>query len=165
MNKIKTARSSSALPVNKLANKALKSGELSRENILKSFNQPIIDKAWESICLNIIQNYQSGRGTLIKGFGLFTYISPEFNLEGTTNQYSRDKKRIKPVFIVSKEFNEYLKPGQYNPNSGYLMYFTQKQNNSLNHVRLNYAEIAYSMGIKKEECTMIIQNIILYFLL
>ena len=162
MNKIKTARSSSALPVNKLANKALKSGELSRENILKSFNQPIIDKAWESICLNIIQNYQSGRGTLIKGFGLFTYISPEFNLEGTTNQYSRDKKRIKPVFIVSKEFNEYLKPGQYNPNSGYLMYFTQKQNNSLNHVRLNYAEIAYSMGIKKEECTMIIQNIILY---
>ena len=41
MNKIKTARSSSALPVNKLANKALKSGELSRENILKSFNQAV----------------------------------------------------------------------------------------------------------------------------
>ena len=161
-NKVKTARSNSSLPVNKVAQKAIISGEMSRENILKSFNQPIINKAWEALCINIAQNYQSGRGTTIKGFGVFTYVSPEVNLEGTTNQFSRDKKGIKPVFIVSKEFNEYLKPGQYNQNTGYLIYFTQKQNNSLSHVRLNYAEIAYSMGIKKEECTMIIQNIILY---
>ena len=161
-NKVKTARSNSSLPVNKVAHKAIISGEMSRENILKSFNQPIINKAWEALCINIAQNYQSGRGTTIKGFGVFTYVSPEVNLEGTTNQFSRDKKGIKPVFIVSKEFNEYLKPGQYNQNTGYLIYFTQKQNNSLSHVRLNYAEIAYSMGIKKEECTMIIQNIILY---
>ena len=161
-NKVKTARSSSSLPVNKVPRKALISGEMSRENILKSFNQPIIMKAWEALCVNIAQNYQSGRGTIIKGFGVFTYVSPEVDLEGTTNQFSRDKKGIKPVFIVSKEFNEYLKPGQYNYNTGYLIYFNQKQNNSLSHVRLNYAEIAYSMGIKKEECTMIIQNIILY---
>ena len=161
-NKVKTARSSSSLPVNKVPRKALISGEMSRENILKSFNQPIIMKAWEALCVSIAQNYQSGRGTIIKGFGVFTYVSPEVDLEGTTNQFSRDKKGIKPVFIVSKEFNEYLKPGQYNYNTGYLIYFNQKQNNSLSHVRLNYAEIAYSMGIKKEECTMIIQNIILY---
>ena len=161
-NKVKTARSLSNLPVNKVARKALISGEMSRENILKSFNQPIIIKAWEALCASIAQNYQSGRGTIIKGFGVFTYVSPEVDLEGTTNQYSRDKKGIKPVFIVSKEFNEYLKPGQYNYNTGYLIYFNQKQNNSLSHVRLNNAEIAYSMGIRKEECTMIIQNIILY---
>ena len=161
-NKIKTARSNSSLPVNNVARKALISGEMSRENILKSFNQPIIMKAWEALCVSVAQNYQSGRGTVIKGFGVFTYISPEVDLEGTTNQFSRDKKGIKPVFIVSKEFNEYLKPGQYNYNTGYLIYFNQKQNNSLSHVRLNYAEIAYSMGIKKEECSMIIQNIILY---
>ena len=161
-NKIKTARSNSSLPVNRVPRKVLISGEMSRENILKSFNQPIINKAWEALCVNIAQNYQSGRGTYIKGFGVFTYVSPEVNLEGTTNQYSRDKKGIKPVFIVSKEFNEYLKPGQYNYNSGYLIYFTQKQNNSLSHVKLNLAEIAYSMGIKKEECALIIQNIILY---
>ena len=161
-NKIKTARSNSSLPVNNVARKALISGEMSRENILKSFNQPIIMKAWEALCVSVAQNYQSGRGTIIKGFGVFTYISPEVDLEGTTNQFSRDKKGIKPVFIVSKEFNEYLKPGQYNYNTGYLIYFNQKQNNSLSHVRLNYAEIAYSMGIKKEECSMIIQNIILY---
>ena len=162
MKKIKTTKSASFLPVNKVPRKILISGEMTRENILKSFNQPIITKAWEALCLNIAQNYQSGRGTSIKGFGLFTYISPEVNLEGTTNQYSRDKKGIKPVFIVSKEFNEYLKPGQYNPNTGYLIYYTQRQNNSLNHLRLNYAELAYSLGIKKEECTLIIQNIILY---
>ena len=157
--KTKTARSNSSLPVNKVSRKALISGEMSRENILKSFNQAIIDKAWDALCRNIAQNYESGRGTIIKGFGVFTYVSSEVNLEGTTNQFSRDKKGKRPVFIVSKEFNEYLKPGQYNPNSGYLIYYTQKQNNSLSHVRLNYAEIAYSLGIKKEECSMIIQNI------
>ena len=160
--KTKTARSNSSLPVNKVARKALISGEMSRENILKSFNQNIIDKAWNALCLYIAQNYESGRGTIIKGFGVFTYTSSEVNLEGTTNQYSRDRKGKRPVFIVSKEFNEYLKPGQYNPSSGLLIYYTQKQNNSLSHVRLNYAEIAYSLGIKKEECSMIIQNILLY---
>jgi nucleoid DNA-binding protein len=161
LKKTKTARSNSSLPVKKVARKILISGEMSRENILKSFNQTIINKAWEGLCRNIAQNYESGRGTIIKGFGVFTYVSPEVNLEGTTNQFSRDKKGKKPVFIVSKEFNEYLKPGQYNPN-GYLMYYTQKQNNSLSHVRLNIAEIAYSLGLKKEECSMIIQNILLY---
>ena len=160
--KTKTARSSSSLPVNKVSRKALISGEMSRENILKSFNQTIINRAWDALCRNVAQNYESGRGTIIKGFGVFTYVSSEVNLEGTTNQFSRDKKGKKPVFIVSKEFNEYLKPGQYNPNSGHLIYYTQKQNNSLSHVRLNYAEIAYSLGIKKEECSMIIQNILLY---
>ena len=160
--KTKTARSSSSLPVNKVPRKVLISGEMSRENILKSFNQSIINRAWEALCRYIAQNYESGKGTIIKGFGVFTYVSSEVNLEGTTNQYSRDKKGKRPVFIVSKEFNEYLKPGQYNPNSGYLMYYTQKQNNSLSHVRLNYAEIAYSLGIKKEECSLIIQNILLY---
>ena len=160
--KNKTARSSSSLPVNKVSRKALISGEMSRENILKSFNQPIINKAWDAFCRYIAQNYESGRGTIIKGFGVFTYVSSEVNLEGTTNQYSRDKKGKRPVFIVSKEFNEYLKPGQYNPTSGLLTYYTQKQNNALSHVRINYAEIAYSLGIKKEECTMIIQNILLY---
>ena len=162
LKKTKTARSNSSLPVNKVPRKVLISGEMSRENILKSFNPSIINKTWEAVCRNIAQNYESGRGTLIKGFGVFTYVSPEVNLEGTTNQFSRDKKGKKPVFIVSKEFNEYLKPGQYNPNSGYLMYYTQKQNNALSHVRLNNAEIAYSLGIKKEECSMIIQNILLY---
>ena len=160
--KTKTARSNSSLPVNKVARKILISGEMSRENILKSFSQAIIDKAWDALCRNIAQNYESGRGTIIKGFGVFTYVSSEVNLEGTTNQFLRDKKGKRPVFIVSKEFNEYLKPGQYNPNSGLLIYYTQKQNNAISHVRLNNAEIAYSLGIKKEECSMIIQNIILY---
>ena len=74
------------------------------------------------LCLYIAQNYESGRGTSIKGFGVFTYTSSEVNLEGTTNQYNRDKKGKKPVFIVSKEFNEYLKPGQYNQSITYEQY-------------------------------------------
>ena len=92
LKKTKTARSNSCLPVNKVSRKALVSGEMSRENILKSFNQNIIDKAWNALCLYIAQNYESGRGTIIKGFGVFTYVSSEVNLEGTTNQFSRDKK-------------------------------------------------------------------------
>ena len=162
MNKSKSTRASSSLPINRINRKALLSGGKSREYILENYNQDLLNKAWNSLCSFIAQNYESGRGTVIKNFGTFTYISSEVNLEGTTNQYQRDKKAKRPVFIVSKEFNENLRPGQYNINSGHLIYFTQKQNNSLTHVRLNYAEIAYSLGIKKEECESIIQNLIFY---
>ena len=162
MYKSATVRPSSATLVNKIGEKIkINNGYLKREDILKSFTPEILNKAWNCLCEFIAQNYESGKGTVIKGFGTFTFISSEVNLEGTTNQYQRDKKSKKPVFIVSKEFNEYLKPGQYNNSTG-LIYYTQKLNNSLSHVRINYAEIAYAMGVSKEECYMIIQNQILY---
>ena len=162
MYKSATVRESSAQIVNKIGEKIrVNNGLLNREDILKSFSPEVLNKAWNCLCEFIAQNYESGKGTLIKGFGTFTFISSEVNLEGTTNQFQRDKKSKKPVFIVSKEFNEYLKPGQYSDSNG-LIYYNQKLNNSLSHVRINYAEIAYAMGVSKEECYMIIQNQILY---
>ena len=135
--------------------------QMSREDILKSFTPEILNKVWLSICRLIAQNYQSGKGTIIKGFGTFTFTSSEVNLEGTTNQYNRDKKAKCPVFIVSKEFNEYLKPGQYTKKSGLISY-NQQLNNNISHVRINYAEISYGLNIAKEECQMIAQNLLLY---
>jgi hypothetical protein len=85
---------------------------LSHDKILSKFSQDELDLCWESLSINIIQNYQRGKGTLIKGFGTFTFKGTEINLEGTTNEVFRDKKERKPVFLVSKEFNENLKTGE-----------------------------------------------------
>ena len=78
---------------------------LDPEKILEEFTQEELDACWEALCINIIQNYQKGKGTFIKGFGTFTFKNPELNLEGTTNGIFRDKKLRYPIFIVSKEFN------------------------------------------------------------
>ena len=79
---------------------------LRREKILSKFSQEEINSCWESLCTNIIQNYQRGKGTLVKGFRTFTFKGTEINLEGTTNEILRDKKERLPVFLVSKTFNE-----------------------------------------------------------
>ena len=78
---------------------------LKPENVLQKYPQSEIDSCWNSLCINVIQNYQRGKGTFIKGFGTFTFKNSELNLEGTTNEIFRDKKLKKPVFIVSKELN------------------------------------------------------------
>ena len=100
---------------------------LKRENILCKFTQEELDSCWESLCIAIIQNYQRGKGTLIKGFGTFTFKGAELNLEGTTNELTRNKKERLPVFLVSKEFNENLKTGEYTKQSG-IRYFISKEN-------------------------------------
>jgi hypothetical protein len=65
----------------------------------------------------------------------FTFTANEVNLEGTTNQFQRDHKARKPVFIVSSDFIDRLKPGQSTPQG--MVYYNQKQNNSLNHIKIN----------------------------
>ena len=157
MNKTTTVRPQSA-NVNRIGRKVLNSyGQLNRENILKSFPQSIINQAWNSLCQFVAQNYYAGKGTTIKGLGTFTFSNADVSLEGTTNQYSRDHRKRVPVFIVSKEFDEHLRLGQYTKTSG-VIYYNQKQSNSVGHVRFNYAEIAYGMNISKEEVTIILQN-------
>ena len=71
---------------------------LKRIKILSKFTQEELDSCWECLCINIIQNYQRGKGTLIKGFGTFTFKGTELNLEGTTNEIIRDKKERLPIF-------------------------------------------------------------------
>ena len=132
--------------------------EINREVLLSNYTEEATAKAWGVLCQFIIKNYNLGKGTYIKGFGTFTFDNYKVNLEGTTNQYVRDQKLRSPVFIVSPEFNENLKPGQYTKNG--VIYYTQKQNNSVNHVKANYAEMSYAISMSKDECSNIINHLI-----
>ena len=134
-------------------------GIINRNDILSSYNQKVLQDTWVQLSNYIRKNYESGRGTFIKGFGTFTFCNPEYNLEGTTNQFKRDIKLRRPIFIVSKEFLDYLKPGQFTKNGG-LIYYTQQKNNNVNINKINFSEIAFSLNISKEECNEIIKNII-----
>ena len=132
-------------------------GGVSYGDILSNYPQEMVDSCWNNLSRFILENYQSGKGTIIKGFGTFTFTNVEYSLEGTTNQYYRDLKKRNPVFIVSNEFVEYLKPGIYTNKSG-LLYYTQKINNSVPIVKVNYAKISYGINISKEECFTIIST-------
>ena len=134
---------------------------LRREKIISKFTQEELDSCWESLSTNIIQNYQRGKGTLIKGFGTFTYKGPEINLEGTTNEIIRDKKERLPIFLVSKEFNENLKSGEYTKQYG-IRYFTTKENKNIPISNINYTEIAFSLCMSKDKVSEIIKHLILY---
>ena len=151
---------------NKIFNHGLKSfnstAHLAKDriDILKNFSEDQINEVWETFCKFISKNYQSGKGTTIPKFGVFTFIATEVNLEGTTNQFQRDHKGKKPIFIVSTDFLDTLKPGQVTPKG--ILYYNHKQSNSNSHVKINYAELAYSLNIKKEEYFTILDSYIKY---
>ena len=131
---------------------------LDRDDFINNYSQEVIDACWESLSINVIQNYQRGKGTFIKGFGTFTFKNTELNLEGTTNQNTRDKKPKSPVFIVSKEFNENFCAGEYTRQNG-IRYYTQKESKNVSIVKLNLAEIAYSLSMSKEEVSNLIKHL------
>ena len=134
-------------------------GTINRKDILTSYNKETLETAWILLSKYIIKNYESGKGTFIKNFGTFTFTNPDYSLEGTTNQFKRDYKVRRPVFLVSNEFLDTLKPGQYTKTGG-LLYYTQKLNNGVNFVKVNYSELSYGMKISKEEYMNIIDHII-----
>ena len=134
---------------------------IEREEIINNYSQETIDQVWSSLAINIIQNYQRGKGTLIKGFGVFTFKPQEVILEGTTNPYERDLRFREPIFIVSKEFNEKFLPGEYTRQNG-IRYYTQKESKDTPIVKINYAEMAYSISISKDELTNLIKHLFMY---
>ena len=134
-------------------------GTINREDILSSYSKEILETVWLIFTKYIIKNYESGKGTFIKNFGTFTFTNPDYNLEGTTNQFKRDLKVRRPVFIISNEFLDFLKPGIYTKAGG-LIYYTQKLNHSINIIKINYSELSYGMNISKEEYYNILSNII-----
>jgi hypothetical protein len=146
--------------VNKTAyNSFNKWGGLTFEDILSNYPKETIDKCWIIFSKSIIENYQKGKGTFIKNFGTFTFTNVEYNLEGTTNEYNRDIKRRRPVFIVSNDYIDYIKPGIYTEKSG-MIYYTQKINKNVSIVKLNFAKLSYGGNISKEEISTIIYSII-----
>jgi len=134
-------------------------GEINHVDMLNSYSPKILEESWNQFSNFIKKNYEAGKGTIIKGFGTFTFTNPEYNLEGTTNQYKRDIKLRRPVFIVSNEFLDFLKPGQFTKRGG-LIYYTQKLNNKVSLVKFNYTELAFALNISKEECQNIITTIL-----
>ena len=134
-------------------------GTITRNDILSSYSTEALSAVWKAVATFVIKNYQSGKGTFIKGFGTFTFTNIEYSLEGTTNQFNRDIKLRRPVFIMSPEFVEGFRPGQYTKTGG-LIYYTQKPNNSIGIVKLNLAELSYGVSITKEEFANMLHHLI-----
>ena len=155
-NMNKTARLTNS--INEIGMKTFnKWGGLSYKDILNSYPKELIEECWNTLGIQIIENYEMGKGTNIKGFGIFTFTNIEINLKGTTNEYERDIKKRRPIFIVSNEFIDYLKPGIYTEKSG-LMYYIQNINKNISIVKINYATLSYGMNISKEEYYTIINT-------
>ena len=123
-----------------------------RRDIHNSYDQNLLKEFWFQLSNNIIKNYETGKGTSIKGFGVFTFYESESNLEN-------EKKIMKPIFIVSKEFLEFIKPGVFNKNSGFIP-FIMEMNDSIIIKKINYNEIAVALNITQDECYQIIRKII-----
>ena len=134
-------------------------GKINHVNMLNSYSKEILEETWNQFSNFIKKNYEAGKGTIIKGFGTFTFTNSEYNLEGKINQYNKDIKLRRPIFIVSKEFLNFLKPGQFTKSGG-LIYYTQILNNNVSLVRFNYTELAFAINISKEECQNIISTIL-----
>ena len=132
-----------------------------RNNILSNYSPEVIEACWESLTINVIQNYQRGKGTSINDFGTFTFKGPAYNLEGTTNQFIRDKKPREPVFLVSQNFYNEFKMGEYTKQNG-IRYYTQKEKKNIPIVKLNLAEIAFSLSLSKDEVDNILKHYIKY---
>lgn len=133
---------------------------ISREvNLLGNLHGEILAKGWELMCSQILKNYQMGKSTVIPKFGLFTFQNPLISLEGTTNEVSRDKRSRYPVFIVSSDFVQGVRPGIFSE-KGSATHYEQRQSNGVNSVKINYAEIAISLNVGKAEATTIIDNLI-----
>ena len=131
-----------------------------REDLIKNFSENLINKCWEVFCQYITKNYQMGKGTYIPKFGVFTFGNIEFSLEGVNNQFERDLKPRKPVFLSSSDFVEFLKPGIWTQKG--VVQYTQKQNNNISLIKINYTELAMAVNISKVEYFTIIENIIKY---
>ena len=136
---------------------------IDRGIMISNYTQETIDACWSALAVNILQNYQKGKGTYIKNFGTFTFKPESINLEGTTNQYVRDKKPKNPVFIVSKEYIRGFAAGEYTRQNG-IRYYTQKESKDISIVKLNFAQIAYSISMSKDETMNLINNLILYLM-
>ena len=138
------------------ANKGI---SINRSVILSNYTKEAIDDCWESLSINVIQNYQRGKGTYIKGFGTFTFKKQSLNLEGTTNEYFRDQREEDPIFLVSKELNRECMPGEYTKLNT-IKFFNQKENKNIPILKINYSEIAYRLSMSKDEVENILTHLI-----
>jgi hypothetical protein len=146
-------RSTSFSFLNKRINSQL---QLTRDEILNKYNDDTIKHVWESFCYSIYKNYFLGKGTIIPGFGTFTFRNPELNLEGTTNQFIRDTKPRVPIFLKSFEFLDHIKSAIYF--NGNLVQYSQNLNNSLSHIKMSYTELGIQLNLNKSEVSNIINN-------
>lgn len=132
--------------------------QITRDEILNKYNEDIINQVWEGFCYAIYRNYYLGKGTIVPGFGSFTFKNPEVNLEGSTNQYIRDTKPRIPIFLMSYEFLDHIKSSIYF--NGNLVQYSQNLNNSLSHVKISYSELGIQLNLNKSDISNIVNNCI-----
>lgn len=133
---------------------------LTRENLLSNIPNNTFNLCWEALGNSIFRNYQNGKATIIPKFGSFTFTHPVINMEGSTNQFERDKKPINPVFIVSNEFCENVRPGIYSDKG--VSVYQDKSNNFVPHLKLNHVEIALSINMDRNEFQTVIEHILAF---
>ena len=54
-------------------------GGISLDDILSNYSKDILDICWENLSCSIIENYQQGKGTFIKGFEAFTFTNVDYS--------------------------------------------------------------------------------------
>ena len=128
----------------------------SREDLMKTYKENIVNQTWDAFANQIEKNYSLGKGTLIPSFGVFSFMYSELDMKGTTNERERDIRPREPVFIISKAFCDLVKPGIFI--NGNILPYVQKQNENITHTKISFTEIALSIGVSKTEAESIIYN-------
>ena len=78
-----------------LANKGFR---IDREIMISNYTQETIDSCWSAVSTNIIQNYQKGKGTYIKNFGL---------LHINQNKLIQKEQQIN-IFVIKNQKVQFL---------------------------------------------------------
>ena len=119
--------------------------------------QRIKEKCWEILTNFIITNYILKKGTRIKNFGIFTFLS-------SNNTHQNDNTNLNdiPIFLINDNFINNIKPGIYDKKNG-LTEFTNKKyliNNNIEICDVNYEKLSKKVNISKEKFENNISNII-----
>ncbi|KAL4511758.1 hypothetical protein ABPG72_012603 [Tetrahymena utriculariae] len=121
-----------------------------------------INNSWSAFGTYICKCLRQGRAVSIPKFGLFTYSFRDVNLDGTTNEYERDKEEREPVFIISKDFAKglNLKSGVYRLGGIIRPLVLSSTSGKIQQTLCSYQEIACISQLNKEEVKYSVERII-----
>ncbi|KAL4471529.1 hypothetical protein ABPG74_008422 [Tetrahymena malaccensis] len=127
-----------------------------------NLDEETINNSWAAFGTYICKCLRQGRAVSIPKFGLFTYSFRDVNLDGTTNEYERDKEEREPVFIISKDFAKglNLKSGVYRLGGIIRPLVLSSTSGKIQQTLCSYQEIASISQLNKEEVKYSVERII-----
>ncbi|EAR94641.2 EF-hand protein (macronuclear) [Tetrahymena thermophila SB210] len=127
-----------------------------------NLDEETINNAWAAFGTYVCKCLRQGRAVSIPKFGLFTYSFRDVNLDGTTNEYERDKEEREPVFIISKDFAKGLniKSGVYRLGGIIRPLVLSSTSGKIQQTLCSYQEIASISQLNKEEVKYSVERII-----